>query len=311
LAGSSRSPEVSLYAGFDTGALELLRCPEDDAPLAAGSRQPPAGPRVWRGTLVCSSCRSSYPIEDGIADLTGSPSLDDEQSRERGRRDADARGPDAEWDDSPAALAEKEATIESLGELAGRRVLELGCGTGRFTTKLAAAASVVLAVDFSREALRVTAERLDGGAVAGLVHADCTRLRLAEAGFDVALATLVSNLPTPGLRAALFALCRRSLRPRGRLVLSTHHYGWRQRLARAPQSGRYAGSGIYRYLFTRSEIVDEVAAHFARVSCRPVGVRPPLLGRLPLPPVATCRAAERIPLLRQLGDLLLLTAESA
>ena len=258
--------------------------------------------------LGCHACAASYRIEEGILSLLEPSTLEPKQAHEAHQRDQDARGVDGNWDASALQLAEKLSTLETLGELGGRRILEVGSGTGRYTAEIACSAALLVAVDFSREALKVAAARLPPGAAAALVHADCTRLHPAPASFEGALATLVSNLPSEPHRSAFFDACAKALVPGAPLVFSTHHYGWRQRLARVPRSGHYEQSRIYRYLFTPGEIVHETKKHFSSVRCRPIAVRPPLVGRLGLPLVPAYRLAESVPLLRGFGNLLLVTA---
>src|SRR5688572_28929593 len=52
---------------------------------------------------------------------------------------------------------EQSAAIESLaGDLRGLRILDLGCGTGRFSRWLVARGAVVTGIDFSGAALEIT-----------------------------------------------------------------------------------------------------------------------------------------------------------
>ena len=49
---------------------------------------------------------------------------------------------------------------ETLGDLRGKKVLEIGCGDGSVTVKLAKAGALVTAIDISGEMVAVTAERI-------------------------------------------------------------------------------------------------------------------------------------------------------
>jgi SAM-dependent methyltransferase len=298
-----------MYASFPRAALALLRCPADGHGLEvlsaeSGNERAP----IRSGVVGCHVCTASYRIEDGILSLLEPSTLEPLQAHEARQRDQDARGVDANWDTSDLQLAEKLSTLETLGEVGGRRILEVGSGTGRYTVEITRSAGLLVAVDLSREALKVAATRLPPGAAVALVHADGTRLNPAPASFEGALATLVSNLPSAPHRSAFFDVCAKALVPGAPLVFSTHHYGWRQRLARVPKSGHYDQSRIYRYFFTPREIVHETRQHFSDVRCRPIAVRPPLVGRLGLPLVPTYRLAESVPLVRGFGNLLLVTA---
>jgi hypothetical protein len=99
-----------------------------------------------------------------------------------------------------------------------------------------------------------------------------------------------------------------AIEPDGRFVFHTHHYDARSRLRRVPRAGHYREGGIFRYLFDRAEIVAETRPYFDAVSCRPIQIALPLAGRLRLPLLRLSRAAERIPLVNQLGALLLVIA---
>jgi len=205
-------------------------------------------------------------------------------------------------------LMEKLPTLAAVEPLRGKVVLELGCGTGRYTEDLAQASKAVLAVDFSAESLRVLAAKLGAVDNVGLVQADVTRLALAGGAFDRAVSTLVSNLPTRAHREAMYRLVAEALHDEGSFLFSTHHYGLRERLRRVPQDGRYTPGGIYRRLFTRAEIGDELVPYFAARRSRPIQIALPLTTRLGLPLIPMSRVLERVPLLNRFGELLLVTA---
>jgi SAM-dependent methyltransferase len=50
-------------------------------------------------------------------------------------------------------------TLEGLGRLDGRRILDVGCGSGRYSVELAMAGAEVLGIDFSEEMLLMANER--------------------------------------------------------------------------------------------------------------------------------------------------------
>ena len=96
--------------------------------------------------------------------------------------------------------------LSCLGRLDGLRVLDLGCGKGRFARRLAEAGAAVVGIDISA-AMLVSAEGLDR------VRASGRRLPFADAAFDAIVAVEVFE-HLAGLEEVLNE-ARRVLRPGG------------------------------------------------------------------------------------------------
>jgi SAM-dependent methyltransferase len=118
------------------------------------------------------------------------------------------------------ALYERPAALALLGDVAGLRVLDAGCGPGAHAAALVERGAVVTAVDASPAMVELASERL-GGEVR-VLRADLAEPLPFEAGsFDAVLCSLVLHYLCDW-EPALSEL-RRVLRSGGSLVVSTHH----------------------------------------------------------------------------------------
>ena len=124
------------------------------------------------------------------------------------------------------ARIEGDPWARFLDELAARgqdgaRVLDLGCGDGAKTARLADRFDVV-GVDVSERQLELARENAPG---ATFVHADLAELELPDATFD-AVTALYSIMHAPrDEHPALLARFRRWLKPGGHILLSMSTVG--------------------------------------------------------------------------------------
>jgi ubiquinone/menaquinone biosynthesis C-methylase UbiE len=119
------------------------------------------------------------------------------------------------------AYYERPATIALLGEVTGRRVLEVGCGPGSLTGWLADHGAVVTAMDVSLEMVRLARERTGGRAEIRLADLAEPLTFAADGSIDLVVASLVLHYVAdwhPVLREF-----HRVLAPGGMVVFSTHH----------------------------------------------------------------------------------------
>jgi SAM-dependent methyltransferase len=125
----------------------------------------------------------------------------------------------------PEGLREADAGL--LGPVAGRRVLEVGCGAASAARWLATQGARVTAVDLSAGMLRhavVAAAR--SGVRVPLVQCDAMALPLRDGAFDLAF-TAFGAVPFVDDSAAVMREVFRVLRPGGRWVFSaTHPMRW-------------------------------------------------------------------------------------
>jgi ubiquinone/menaquinone biosynthesis C-methylase UbiE len=119
---------------------------------------------------------------------------------------------DAAWWGRFAALVE-------LGDLRGRRVLDVGCGTGRLAAALVAEARAkVWGIDASKEMVAVARETLPAGV--GVRFGVAERLPFRDGWFDRVTMSLVVHLVD---RPLALAEARRVVSVGGRIVLATFH----------------------------------------------------------------------------------------
>jgi SAM-dependent methyltransferase len=121
----------------------------------------------------------------------------------------------------PEGVDEAEARL--LGEVRGRRVLEVGCGAAQCARWLVTQGAEVVAFDLSHRQLRHS-RRIDEdtGVRVPVVQADAESLPFAGSSFDVACSAF-GALPFVADPLAVFREVRRVLRPGGRFVFSVSH----------------------------------------------------------------------------------------
>src|SRR5262249_59970307 len=107
--------------------------------------------------------------------------------------------------------------LAPLRQAGARTVLELGCGTGNDTARLAGEGYEVTAVDVSGEAIGQARARF--GSLARFVVADMTRqLPFPDAGFDAVMSNVALHMFPDGVTRAVFAQVRRLVRAEGLFV---------------------------------------------------------------------------------------------
>jgi ubiquinone/menaquinone biosynthesis C-methylase UbiE len=124
-------------------------------------------------------------------------------------------------EDNPLIKMEEPRFDALLGPVAGLEVLDVGCGTGRLSLRLAAQGARVTAIDFSDGMLNKAHAKNDRGSITFQKHDLTQPLPFDEARFDRLVCALVlehiSDLP------AVVSEFRRVLRPGGFAVISNMH----------------------------------------------------------------------------------------
>jgi SAM-dependent methyltransferase len=118
------------------------------------------------------------------------------------------------------AYYERPATLALAGDVAGRRILDAGCGSGPLFAALRDRGAIVTGFDKSARMLELARRRL--GDDADLRVADLGRpLPFPDGAFDDVIASLVLHYLEDW--TAPLAELRRVLRPAGRLIASVDH----------------------------------------------------------------------------------------
>lgn len=124
-------------------------------------------------------------------------------------------------DDNPLVALEERHAPALVGEVRGLDVVDLGCGTGRWTVRLAEAGARVTAVDESGGML-ARARRKPGAESVRFVEHDLRMpIPLPASAFDRVVCALV--LDHIADLAAFFGECRRISRPQGALLFTVVH----------------------------------------------------------------------------------------
>jgi len=119
-------------------------------------------------------------------------------------------------------LALEEPEVDrALGDVAGRELLDVGCGTGRHAIRLATAGARVTAVDFSEAMLAEARAKAGADRVRFLAHDVTARLPFEDRSFDRVLSALV--LEHIADVRAFFAELGRVARHDGRIVVTAMH----------------------------------------------------------------------------------------
>lgn len=108
-----------------------------------------------------------------------------------------------------------------LGKITeGERVLDMGCGTGRFTVPLAATGAEVTGLDLSTGMLSVAGKKLaERGLKAEMRQGDMANLPFLDETFDTVTSMLaLMHIPLAD-RQAVFSEVSRVLKPGGRMLL--------------------------------------------------------------------------------------------
>jgi len=300
---------------FPMDMVTLLRCNNDAGEMEIDKQLRTDSDGILDAVLRCKTCGAEFLIEDGIVRLLPN-NLSSEDRHEMGIRDTIdydcsnpgpfAPPPDG-WRSVLSDMLEVPPHLNGLQTSPSSTVLELACGDGRFTTLIAETGARILAVDFSINALRLLAHRLPSAARVGRVHADINQLHVASRSFDRALT--LTPLDSRDERMTMYRKIADALTDDGRYIGSVEHDDLNRRMLGLPLVRRYSRDGILIEHLTAKTMHREAAPYFSKLRIRPIRPRVPFVAKLPNGlafPILRLIAA--LPIVRQFGELLLLTA---
>jgi SAM-dependent methyltransferase len=217
--------------------LEVLRCPDDEAALSGEA---------------CSQCGRGFPEVDGIRSMLPSAAPVPDVLSERAQRDLEASLYDRILALRLLSFFEIPATLRALQAGGGDRIVEVGCGTGRFSVRLTQTGAPCVFLDHSLASLRILRSKLSSAELERvfLIQADAAHLPLADAwATRVLSAQMLEHLPGAEIRSQAVREMGRVLAPGGRLVLSAYQH----LPGITTREGRHSGE-IYFHRFTRPEL---------------------------------------------------------
>ena len=222
--------------------LEVLCCPVCHGTLAlrgTGNGNTDRRITVDSGILECQNCHRKYAIKNGIPRFTHDHGVENfsKEWRRFGRTQLDSCNSTQQSYDSFIVK-----TGFNLAGLHGRRVLDAGCGAGRYTEIALAHGGEVFAVDAS-ESVVSAQENIGEHPLCHVLQADVLNLPLREQSFDYifSLGVLHHTVNTKQAFMRLLPL----LKPDGEIAI------WVYSAEGARQKAYNALSGVYRAITTR------------------------------------------------------------
>jgi malonyl-CoA O-methyltransferase len=127
-------------------------------------------------------------------------------------------------DSNPLIALEERVTLEFIGKAEGQRVLDLGCGTGRYCVLLAKRGAFVVGVDPSSEMVEQAKRKITPTCQFELYHGTMDKIGLPDQHFDLIVSALtLGHLPELEFTFSK-AVCL--LKNGGRMVISDVHPFW-------------------------------------------------------------------------------------
>jgi ubiquinone/menaquinone biosynthesis C-methylase UbiE len=133
----------------------------------------------------------------------------------------------------------------------GEIILDIGCGTGRITSKLLEKGSIVVGIDFSSESIKICKSRCNDRELSTnlhLIRADACNLPFKNSSFDKCICSeIFEHIPSERERSKMINEANRVLRNQGTFLLTTFNYSVRKIIGRKRETPKDAALYIYRY----------------------------------------------------------------
>ena len=193
-----------------------LVCPDCDQRLSIGRVTLERDQRIQEGTLNCASCDSSYPILRGIPRFVSLTNYADGFSFQWNQHAL------TQHDDHSQSTVSQDrffGETQWARDLCGETILEVGCGSGRFTAQALSTGAMVLATDLC-DAVESNYEIHQDAENLLIVQADVYRMPFRRATFDKVFCLGVLQ-HTPDVKKSFMTLPE-YLRPGGKLVADVY-----------------------------------------------------------------------------------------
>jgi SAM-dependent methyltransferase len=192
--------------------LRLLACPDCRKPLELRAAQTGRN-SIQEGALRCTACGKDFPIRQGIPRFVPNAAYANSFSFEWQRWRKTQFDTDA---DRPSLRTFIASTGRQPDEMAGKTVLDAGCGAGRYMDLMARAGAQVVGIDLSG-AVEVAQENLGRYANCHFVQGDLMHPPFRADAFDFIYSIGVLH-HTPDTRTAFRALVP-LVKPRGEFAV--------------------------------------------------------------------------------------------